>query len=133
MRISDWSSDVCSSDLGEGARLALVAVLRHPLVEQRDEGGGERALGEQAAEDIGQLASELPGIGNAAGAADAAEQHVARDAENAADHREASARSHASYEAAHVRCSRATTRRLDRSSVVERQRVSVRVDPDDCK
>src|SRR3546814_15207709 len=92
MRISDWSSDVCSSDLegravgpqrvareqphhpwhddqqqrrkddqdrnqhrehrvGESARLAMLAVLRHPLVEQRNEGGGERALGEQRSEE----------------------------------------------------------------------------------
>src|SRR3546814_20187265 len=32
MRISDWSSDVCSSDLGEGHRQAgLAAELAHPV------------------------------------------------------------------------------------------------------
>src|SRR3546814_15622955 len=40
MRISDWSSDVCSSDLaaaGRFARVALLALLKHPLVKAGDE------------------------------------------------------------------------------------------------
>src|SRR3546814_16877109 len=78
----------------------MLAVLRHPLVEQRNEGGGERSLGEQAAEYIGELEGELPGIGDAAGAENAAEQHVAREAENAADHRQPADRPHAFDEAA---------------------------------
>src|SRR3546814_1176898 len=78
----------------------MLAVLRHPRVEQRNEGGGERALGEQAAEYIGELEGELPGIGDAAGAENAAEQHVAREAENAADHRQPADRPHAFDEAA---------------------------------
>src|SRR3546814_5322244 len=37
MRISDWSSDVCSSDLGDGrsARSAALADLRHEAVDIR--------------------------------------------------------------------------------------------------
>src|SRR3546814_9166038 len=31
MRISDWSSDVCSSDLADGAELAVVGGHRHRL------------------------------------------------------------------------------------------------------
>src|SRR3546814_3651960 len=45
MRISDWSSDVCSSDLRVGARLARLAaeydVARHRFVEAR----GRQAVG----------------------------------------------------------------------------------------
>src|SRR3546814_20146168 len=32
MRISDWSSDVCSSDLGHGPRLALESIKRRPYL-----------------------------------------------------------------------------------------------------
>src|SRR3546814_2611248 len=60
MRISDWSSDVCSSDLtsldGLGAG------------EERQEAGGERALGEQRAEEIRQPQGDEEGIGQRPGA-----------------------------------------------------------------
>src|SRR3546814_7783338 len=32
MRISDWSSDVCSSDLGAGMRAGQNSVTNHPLI-----------------------------------------------------------------------------------------------------
>src|SRR3546814_12465184 len=35
MRISDWSSDVCSSDLGEVAALLLEQIVRHGIVERQ--------------------------------------------------------------------------------------------------
>src|SRR3546814_11756110 len=51
MRISDWSSDVCSSDLpqgidagGEVALEILADVEQHDLVEMRHGGGGCRLL-----------------------------------------------------------------------------------------
>src|SRR3546814_13418860 len=48
MRISDWSSDVCSSDL-------LVLLLREERGVDRDEGRGEYALAEQVLEEVGDL------------------------------------------------------------------------------
>src|SRR3546814_4557391 len=46
MRISDWSSDVCSSDLGHHARVGLVG-LQHDVEHGRDgtEGGRDGSVG----------------------------------------------------------------------------------------
>src|SRR3546814_16109729 len=44
MRISDWSSDVCSSDLEDTALFDSPALVRIPAVRQR-QGGAHRALG----------------------------------------------------------------------------------------
>src|SRR3546814_12177651 len=78
MRISDWSSDVCSSDLdkqrpqkdrqhvvGEFRRRRLAAALALAAVQRaavhRHEGDRESALGEQAAKGVGQDEGELEG------------------------------------------------------------------------
>ena len=54
--------------------------------ERRDEGGVERALAEQAAEQVGQLQGDEEGVGDRAGAEHRRDQHVAREAEDAAGH-----------------------------------------------
>ena len=63
-------------------------VLGHVAVEQRDEGTCEGALGEQAAEQVGELERELPGIRHPACAEHAGEQDVAGKAEQSADQRQ---------------------------------------------
>src|SRR3546814_10585711 len=40
MRISDWSSDVCSSDLGGAATLAAGGVVLYPEIGQEPHGAG---------------------------------------------------------------------------------------------
>src|SRR3546814_2322060 len=46
MRISDWSSDVCSSDLAGGAGgIELARDARHPVIEQRRRAGIDRRKG----------------------------------------------------------------------------------------
>src|SRR3546814_8844018 len=45
MRISDWSSDVCSSDLVGRARLPLALVLRNTLEQRNPPGRGQVADG----------------------------------------------------------------------------------------
>src|SRR3546814_10873826 len=55
MRISDWSSDVCSSDLiGEGPHLGHI-VAGATLRQYRDEGLGKGSFSEQPAQEIGDL------------------------------------------------------------------------------
>src|SRR3546814_13791233 len=44
MRISDWSSDVCSSDLQHGVRTPAVASLLAPVTIRSEFYGGEYAL-----------------------------------------------------------------------------------------
>src|SRR3546814_3455824 len=51
MRISDWSSDVCSSDLGGAHRLTGGAPLQH----QESDGADEQANAAQRAEDARQV------------------------------------------------------------------------------
>src|SRR3546814_2714266 len=64
MRISDWSSDVCSSDLQEIARAWLLGVERNGLFERLERRGGQRV----APVDIGaDLAQRRPQAGIARG------------------------------------------------------------------
>src|SRR3546814_439750 len=53
MRISDWSSDVCSSDLLDGRTRQPAAVLALREVEQRDGGAGLAAFGIARADRLG--------------------------------------------------------------------------------
>src|SRR3546814_6540787 len=82
MRISDWSSDVCSSDLdrgrvgGDRARLSGIAFLDRGLVRPERRGGARfpdeilfvlrleqhRAIAVRAANDRGQLARQVPDL-----------------------------------------------------------------------
>src|SRR3546814_1684904 len=56
MRISDWSSDVCSSDLFDGAKDVNAEILRQLLVPRILEAVGQRI-------DIGQIAfDDLPDL-----------------------------------------------------------------------
>src|SRR3546814_4331780 len=74
MRISDWSSDVCSSDLPEGQPRAAHLLLSDPVVDvQRQAGAGDVAVVERAqlVEALAQveaLVAELAiGVAGAAG------------------------------------------------------------------
>src|SRR3546814_14400134 len=58
MRISDWSSDVCSSDLQCMAKLTSQSVLFTPLPDQNF-GGGCSATGSVKLSDIGVPATNL--------------------------------------------------------------------------
>src|SRR3546814_8709916 len=81
MRISDWSSDVCSADLGEraGAASTLVDTLQRALLRlgvalgerigiERVAAGGERAQGADAA--CNAFTHESVAFGRAGGGAD---------------------------------------------------------------
>src|SRR3546814_14658503 len=57
MRISDWSSDVCSSDLGD------------QLVHQRTRGGAERRLREEGVSAVQRVRLAALGVGHAQNAA----------------------------------------------------------------
>src|SRR3546814_19725027 len=79
MRISDWSSDVCSSDLGEGGELA-------DLIEQRP-GGREAGAGKPAGlEQIG--GRHRAATGGEAGLRERAEDDVGERGEAVQDERE---------------------------------------------
>src|SRR3546814_16062879 len=132
MRISDWSSDVCSSDLAHGDEVAadlrcVVEALRHAGTGKlRDEIGdahGDHLDSRRAADGAergmrggGPSGEDADGGGTVAGAGgqDAVPGHVDRA------HRIALAGEIALERAAYVR-------RADRKSVVEGKRVSVRV------
>src|SRR3546814_16803716 len=65
MRISDWSSDVCSSDLSEGVPLGAIQVPADGqpiiLLNDRQTIGGYPRLGALTPAAVAQLAQFLPG------------------------------------------------------------------------
>src|SRR3546814_2877330 len=58
MRISDWSSDVCSSDLDEGQVLTVLAPVLHPPAQRH---GGTDVAGSQLAAPVGAQADGRSG------------------------------------------------------------------------
>ena len=73
-------------DLGGELHRRVPSVGRQPPREQRHEGRVEGALGEQAAEEIGELECDEEGVSDQPRADDVGDQHVAREAEHTADH-----------------------------------------------
>jgi hypothetical protein len=73
--------------LGEVSRRRL-AIALVALCEQRHERGVERALAEQAAEEVGEAEGDDVGVGDRPGAEAGGDQDVAHEAEHAAHERE---------------------------------------------
>ena len=72
---------------GEAPRLVLALALERAR-EQRHEGGVEGALGEQPAEEIGELEADEEAVGHRRGAEHARDHEVADEAQHARDQRE---------------------------------------------
>ena len=70
--------------LGKGARPLLAALAMKALGEERDEGSVERALREQAAEQVGDAEGDEEGVGDRPRAKHRGDQNVADEAEDAA-------------------------------------------------
>src|SRR3546814_19680648 len=81
MRISDWSSDVCSSDLREGAALAR---LEGDILDAVHAEGRWRADDPRLHVEVEQLLAGIGGIGAEAAGAGALEDEVARGRHRAA-------------------------------------------------
>src|SRR3546814_21021806 len=59
MRISDWSSDVCSSDLAAAQQMLLLKEMRHRVKNLFALATGLVALSARGAHDVGELTSDL--------------------------------------------------------------------------
>src|SRR3546814_15827594 len=75
MRISDWSSDVCSSDLAFGCVLALAPGLHHERVVDRHAGHLD-ALGAELVEMLDEAGQVLLGTGGGERAGDGEKDHL---------------------------------------------------------
>src|SRR3546814_11195808 len=67
MRISDWSSDVCASDLEQGARVALVAVRLRAVDQRSPVARGLRHVGLGLVAEMAEAAGELQAVGGVPG------------------------------------------------------------------